>query len=144
MRALSPAFALLMIAAGALGAVGVDFAVVGVAVVAVAAGVRWAGAATLAVGCVVVLLVRTDPPPTVAAIAGIAATAYLVTRFVERPDDAVSRPTVATAMGLSAVALLAAIVPVEVVWLPLAVPVTVLAAYVVVVRPFLVSPADAP
>ena len=144
MRALSPAFALLMIAAGALGAVGVDFAVVGVAVVAVAAGVRWAGAATLAVGCVVVLLVRTDPPPTVAAIAGIAATAYLVTRFVERPDDVVSRPTVAAAMGLSALALLAAIVPVEVVWLPLAVPVAVLAAYVVVVRPFLVSPADAP
>ena len=31
-----------------LGAVGVDFAVVGVAVVAVAAGLRWAGAATLA------------------------------------------------------------------------------------------------
>ena len=70
MRALSPAFALLMIAAGALGAVGIDVAAVGVAVVAVAAGVRWAGAATLAVGCVVVQSLEVQEAPAVCGAPG--------------------------------------------------------------------------
>jgi hypothetical protein len=134
--ALSTAFGLLMVAAAAIGAGGLSLAVVAVAVAAVVAGARFAGAATVAVGCVVLLLVLTDPPPIVAVLAGLGATAYLVLHHATRLEEAASWPTVAGAVGLSAVALAAVLIPADVAWLPLAAPVAVLAIYVVVTRPF--------
>lgn len=135
MRALSPAFGLLMIAAAAGGVDGRLIALAAGAAVAVAAGIRWAGAATVAVGCVVALLILTDPPALVAALAGLAAAAYLVTRH--GGEGGVTAPTVLGALGASAVATLAALVPADVAWLPVVAPFAVVVVFGVVARPFL-------
>ncbi|BBY26682.1 hypothetical protein [Mycolicibacterium sediminis] len=135
MRALSPAFGLLMIAAIAGGVDGPAFGLVAAAVVAVAVGVRWAVGATVAVVCVVALVVLTDPPALVAALAGLAATAYLVTRHVA--EASVSAPTMLGALALSSVATFAAVVPADVAWLPAAAPFAAVVVFAVVARPFL-------
>ncbi|MET4427175.1 hypothetical protein [Mycolicibacterium sp. 624] len=137
MRALSTAFGLLMVAAAAIGTRGPSLAVVAIAVAAVVVGAGSVGAATLAVGCTVVLLVLSDPPPIVAALAGLGATAYLVLRHSARVEESVSWPTVAGAVGFSAVGMAAVLIPVDVAWLPLAAPVAVLAVYLIVTRPYL-------
>ena len=137
MRAVSSAFGLLMVAAAAVGAGGPSLVLVAVAVSAVLVGARHAGAATIAVGCTVVLLVVTDPPPIVAAHAGLAAAAYLVLRHTAHIEESATWPTVAGAVGLSAVGMAAVLVPVDVAWLPLVAPVAVLALYVVAGAPYL-------
>lgn len=137
MRALSTAFGLLMVAAAAIGTGGPSLAVVAIAVAAVVVGAGSVGAATLAVGCTVVLLVLSDPPPIVAALVGLSATAYLVLRHSARVEESVSWPTVAGAVGFSAVGMAAVLIPVDVAWLPLAAPVAVLAVYLIVTRPYL-------
>ena len=136
MRTLSVAFGLLMVAAAAVGAGGPSLAVVAVAVTAVVVAIRVTAAATVAVGCTVVLIVLTDPPPIVAVLAGLAAAAYLVLRHTTHVDQSMAWPTVAGAVGLSAVGMAAALVPADVPWLPLVAPVAVLAVYVIVTRPF--------
>lgn len=139
LRVLSVAFGLLMVAAAAIGARGPSLAVVAVAVVAVVvgAGAGAVGAATFAVGCTVVLLVLSDPPPIVAALAGLGATAYLVLRHSAHVEESASWPTVAGAVGFSAVGMAAVLIPADVAWLPLAAPVAVLAVYLIVTRPYL-------
>jgi hypothetical protein len=137
MRALSTAFGLLMVATAAIGTRGPSLAVVAIAVAAVVVGAGPVGAATFAVGCTVVLLVLSDPPPIVAALAGLGATAYLVLRHSARVEESVSWPTVAGAVGFSAVGMAAVLIPVDVAWLPLAAPVAVLAVYLIVTRPYL-------
>ena len=136
MPALSAAFGLLMVAAAAIGAGGPSLAVVAVAVLAVVAGTRFAGAATVAVGCSVVLIVLTDPPPIVAVLAGLGATAYLVLRHTTQLEQAASWPTMAGAVGLSAVGFTAVLIPADVAWLPLAAPVAVLAVFVIAIWPY--------
>ena len=135
MRALSPAFGLLMVAAIAGGVDGRAFGLVAAAVLAVAVGVRWAAAATVAVVCVVALVVPTDPPALVAALAGLAAAAYLVTRHVV--EASVSAPTLLGALALSSVATFAALVPTDAAWLPVAAPFAAVVVFAVVARPFL-------
>lgn len=137
LRALSVAFGLLMVAAAAIGSRGPSLAVVAVAVVVVVVGAGAVGAATFAVGCTVVLLVLSDPPPIVAALAGLGATAYLVLRHSAHVEESASWPTVAGAVGFSAVGMAAVLIPVDVAWLPLAAPVAVLAVYLIVTRPYL-------
>lgn len=137
LRALSVAFGLLMVAAAAIGSRGPSLAVVAVAVAAVVVGAGAVGAATFAVGCTVVLLVLSDPPPIVAALAGLGATAYLVLRHSAHVEESASWPTVAGAVGFSAVGMAAVLIPVDVAWLPLAAPVAVLAVYLIVTRPYL-------
>jgi hypothetical protein len=136
-RTLSMAFGLLMVAAAAVGTRGPSLAVVAVAVAAVLLGARVAAAVTVAVGCTVLLIVLTDPPPVVAALAGLGATAYLLLRHTPHAEESVSWPTVACVVGLSAVGMTAVLIPADVAWLPLVAPVAVLAVYVVVTRPFL-------
>jgi hypothetical protein len=136
LRTLSVAFGLLMVAAAAVGARGPALAPVAVAVAAVVVGARVAGAATFAVGCVVVLLVLSDPPPMVAALAGLSATAYLVLRHTAHVEDSASWPTVAGAVGFSALGLTAMAIPADVAWLPLVAPVAVLAIYVIAIQPY--------
>lgn len=144
MRALSVAFGLVMVAAAAIGARGSALTVVAVAVAAVVLGARVASAATVAAACTVVLIVLTDPPPIVAALAGLAAAAYLVLRHTAHVAESVAWPTVACAVGLSAVGMAAVLIPVDVAWLPLVAPVAVLAIYVIATGPYLAGRSERP
>lgn len=136
-RALSTAFGLVMVAATALVAEGPSLAGAGLAVVAVAFGMRFAGAATLAVMISVVVALLADAPPMSTALAGVAAAAYLVIRHSGTAESVVTTPTLVGALGFSAIGLGATVIPVSVPWLPLAAPVAVLVSYVIVVKPLL-------
>jgi hypothetical protein len=136
-RALSTAFGLLMVAATALVAEGPSLVGAALAVVAVAFGVRYAGAAPLAVMISVVVALFADAPPMSTALAGVAAAAYLVLRYSSSIESVVTAPTAIGALGFSAIGLGATVIPVSVPWLPLAAPVAILVSYVIVVKPLL-------
>ncbi|MDT4998557.1 MAG: hypothetical protein QOK12_662 [Mycobacterium sp.] len=136
-RALSTAFGLLMVAATALVAEGPSLVGAALAVVAVAFGIRFAGAATLAVMISVVVALLADAPPMSTALAGIAAAAYLVLRYSSSVESVVTAPTAVGALGFSAIGLGATVIPVSVPWLPLAAPVAIFVSYVIVVKPLL-------
>jgi hypothetical protein len=138
-RALSTAFGLLMVAATAIAAEGVSLVAAVLAVIAVVLGIRFAGAATLAVTIAVVVAVLADTPPLGTALAGLAATAYLVLRHAPNVESVAASPTLIGALGLSAVGLGATAIPLSVPWLPLAAPVVVLVIYVIVVQPLLAA-----
>jgi hypothetical protein len=126
-----------MVAATALVAEGPSLVGAALAVVAVACGIRFAGAATLAVMISVVVALLADAPPMSTALAGVAAAAYLVLRYSNSVESVVTAPTAAGALGFSAIGLGATVIPVSVPWLPLAAPVAVLVSYVIVVKPLL-------
>jgi hypothetical protein len=75
----------------------------------------------------------------VAAIAGLAATIYLVLRHARGGDAAMAltAPTVLGALGLSAVAVLGATIALALPWVPLVAPLAVVAIYVTVVAPLI-------
>jgi len=133
-RLLSLAFGLLMVAAATLASSGPALVLAAVAVAALVAGLVIRLAATLAVVAVVGALALSEPSPVVAAIAGLAATAYLVVRHADGTDaaSALTVPTVLAALGLSAVTVLGATVPLALPWAPLVAPLAVVAAYVIV------------
>lgn len=133
-RALSFAFGLLMVAAGALRGDQSTLAASVVGVLAVVVGVRFGAAATLAVLATIVALGLADPPPFLAAVAGLAAVGYLVLRHA-RGGAVLTTPTVVGAVGLSVVAGLGMAVPSTVPWVPLVAPLAVLLSYVTVVVP---------
>jgi hypothetical protein len=135
MRALSFAFGLLMVAAGTVQSGGPALLASAAALLAVVAGVVARVAATLAVAATVAALALSGPSPVVAAVAGLAATVYLVLRHARGGDaaPALTAPTVVGALGLSAVAVLGASIPLALPWLPLVAPLVVVAAYVIVV-----------
>lgn len=137
MRALSFAFGLLMVAAGAVQSGGPAFVASAVAFVAVVVGLASRVAATLAVVATATALALSGPSPVVAAIAGLAATGYLVLRHGRGgdPTTAMSTPTVLGALGLSVAAVLGAAVPLALPWVPLVAPLAVVAIYVTVVAP---------
>jgi hypothetical protein len=136
-RALSTAFGLLMVAATALVAEGPALVGAALAVVAVAFGIRFAGAATLAVMISVVVALLADAPPMSTVLAGVAAAAYLVLRHANSVESIVTAPTAVGALGFSAIGLGATVIPASVPWLPLVAPVAVLVSYVIVVKPLL-------
>jgi hypothetical protein len=133
-RLLSLAFGLLMVAAATLASTGPALVVAAVAVGALVVGLAIRVAGTVAVVAVAGALALSEPSPVVAAIAGLAATAYLVVRHAEGTDaaSALTVPTVLGALGLSAVTVLGATVPLALPWVPLVAPLAVVAAYVIV------------
>lgn len=133
-RLLSLAFGLLMVAAATVASSGPALVLATVAVLALLAGLVIRLASTLAVVAVVGALALSEPSPVVAAIAGLAATAYLVVRHADGTDAAsvLTVPTVLAALGLSAVTVLGATVPLALPWVPLVAPLAVVAAYVIV------------
>jgi len=141
-RLLSLAFGLLMVAAATLASGGPAFVLAAVAVAALLAGLVIRLAATLAVVAVVGALALSEPSPVVAAIAGLAATAYLVVRHADGTDAAcaLTVPTVLAALGLSAVTVLGATVPFALPWVPLVAPLAVVAAYVIVLDRYAGNP----
>jgi hypothetical protein len=122
-RALSTAFGLVMVAATAIAADGPSLWVAAVAAVVLS----------------VLVIALTDPPPMAAALAGVAATAYLVLRHARNVDSALAVPTVIGALSFSAIGLAAVAIPLSVPWLPLAAPAVVVLGYVIVVQPLLTT-----
>ena len=141
-RLLSLAFGLLMVAAATLASGGPALVLAAVAVAALVAGLVIRLAATLAVVAVVGALALSEPSPVVAAIAGLAATAYLVVRHADGTDaaSALTVPTVLAALGVSAVTVLGATVPLALPWVPLVAPLAVVAAYVIVLDRYAGNP----
>jgi len=138
-RALSTAFGLLMVAATAIAAQGVSLIAAAVAATAVVLGVRFASAATLAVMTSVATAMLAGTPPMGTALAGLAATAYLILRHARNVESVTASPTIVGALGLTAVGLGAMAIPVSVPWLPLAAPVVVLLSYLMAVQPLLAA-----
>ena len=141
-RLLSLAFGLLMVAAATLASGGPALVLAAVAVAALLVGLVIRLAATLAVVAVVGALALSEPSPVVAAIAGLSATAYLVVRHADGTDaaSALTVPTVLAALGLSAVTVLGATVPLALPWVPLVAPLAVVAAYVIVLDRYAGNP----
>ncbi len=126
------AFAAVMIAAAVGDGIGWALLAAGAAAVAVGVAIWWRPAATVAVAVTIATIVLADTPPLAAALSGLAATAYLVTRH-----DAVTVPTMAAAVGFATATALVIAVPLELPWLPLAAPMVLLAGYLLALKPFL-------
>ncbi|WP_231984034.1 hypothetical protein [Mycobacterium sp. 852013-51886_SCH5428379] len=125
---------LLMVAASAGQAVGVELLPVAASAVAVLAGIRFRPAATLAVLCAVVTIAVSGPAPMFTALAGLAAAAYLLLRHGEY---SVTPPSVLAAAGFGALATVVAAIPVQLPWLPLAAPLALFGGYLIALRPYL-------
>lgn len=137
-RVISPAFGLLMVST-ATGARGPAL-VAGIAgVIAVGVGIVFRRAATIAVLLSVSAIVVSDPLPVLAALSGLCAAAYLVSRYAAGTSVGVlgSWPTVLAAAGFTFAGLVATSFPLQVPWLPLLAPLAVLAIYALATRPFL-------
>ena len=125
------ALGLLMVGLAAVGTDGPAFVVAALAVLAVGAAEIKPSAATIAVLLTVAVIVASDPPYVPAALSGLCAAGYLVSRHL-----AESWVTVVGAVGFTFVGLVATSFPLQVPWLPLLAPLAVLAIYAVVTRPF--------
>jgi hypothetical protein len=138
--AFSTIFGLLMVGLSAVGSHGAAVvAGAAAALIAIAVGVAFRPAATLAVLLSVATIVASNPPLVFAAWSGLCAVAYLVCRHaVGTPAGAVMRswPTVIGAVGFTSAGLIATSFPLQLPWLPLAAPLGVLAIYVLATRPF--------
>lgn len=137
-RFISPAFGLLMVAVSGAGLHhGPAIAAAMLAVVAVAAGMVFRPAATLAVLLTISVLALSDPSPVLAAVSGLFATGYLVLRHAVAGMVPVSPPTIIAALGFMFVGLAATSFPLQLPWLPLLAPLAVLGIYLLATRPFL-------
>jgi hypothetical protein len=142
--ALSTGFGVLMVgfavASPAVASHGPAVAAGAAALIAVAVGVMFRPAATVAVLLSVATVLVSNPSLTFAAWSGLCAAAYLVCRHaVGTPAGAVtlSWPTVVGAVGFTFTGLVATSFPLQLPWLPLAAPLAALAIYVLATRPFL-------
>jgi hypothetical protein len=136
----STACGILMTAATGVAAHGVAFIAGALAVLAVVAGTLFRPAATLAVVLTVITIVLADPSPLLAALSGASATAYLVLRHaVGSPRGLVTatQPTMIAATSFTLAGLIATSFPLQLPWVPLLAPATVLALYVLTTRPLM-------
>jgi hypothetical protein len=134
----SAAFGLAMVLPVAVDAHGPARALGFLAVGAVILGIQFRVAATLAVLLTVTAMVLSEAPPVLAALAGLAAAAYLVLRHAAGMPGLVTAtpPTVVSAMTFGVAGLAATSFSVRLPWLPLAAPVVVFAIYALTTRPF--------
>lgn len=130
------AFGMLMVAAAGSQVSGPALVVSAVAAAAVVTALRFRHAATAAVLLAAATLVLGDAPLMFAGLTGLAATAYLVLRHAVGGVATATAPTMIASSAFTAVAVLAAAIPVTVPWLPLAAPPAVLAGYLLAVRPY--------
>ncbi|GAB3229807.1 hypothetical protein GCM10027535_36200 [Mycolicibacterium hippocampi] len=135
MKLLLPsAFGVLMVGAAGYRADGPALAAVAAALIAVVLAAWWRQAATAAVLLAVLTVVLAEPAPMFTALAGLAATAYLVLRH--GPAGATT-PTMFAAVGFAVVATVGVVVPMQMPWLPLAAPLALLGGYLLALRPYL-------
>jgi hypothetical protein len=131
-RALSTAFGLMMIAAAVIQADDASLIAAGFATLAVLVGNIFRPAATLAVLLAAAALVLNESPAMLGALSGLCAACYLVLRHTAT----ITAPTVIGAVGFTAVGLMAVTLPLELPWVPLLAPLTVVALVALVTRPF--------
>ncbi|WP_205876869.1 hypothetical protein [Mycobacterium camsae] len=136
-RVFSVAFGLLMVAAAAIGSHGLPLMAAAAAVLAVGFGTVFRSAATVAVLLVIIVIVVSEPSHVLAALSGLCAAAYLVSRHASGDVVTGSWPTIVAAVGFTFAGLVATSFPVQVPWLPLVAPLAVLAIYVLATRPFI-------
>ncbi|MBO0883979.1 MAG: hypothetical protein J2P17_27335 [Mycobacterium sp.] len=129
-----------MVSAVGIGSHGSSFAATALAILAVSVGMVFRQVATLAVLLTVLVIVLSNPAPTLAAGSGLSAVAYLVVRHAAGSGAGfatVSGSTMVGAVGFTFAGLAATVFPLQLPWLPLVAPLAVLAVYVVATRPFL-------
>ena len=108
---------------------------------AVVCGVRFLSAATLAVLLTALTLALSVPPPMLDALSGLCATAYLVMRHVSGSNSAVpTKVTVLAALSFGLAGAVVMLIPLNVPWLPLVAPFSLLAAFALVLHPYLRRP----
>ena len=131
-RVLSAGFGAVMVAAAALDARGPGLVAAAAAGAAVLLGLYVRAAATAAVLAVVCAIALTEPQPTLAALSGLSAAAYLVLRHAT-----MTRPTVIGLVGFTAIGVLATTVgTAEQWWLPLLAPAAATVLFLVLTGPF--------
>lgn len=130
----STALGVLMVAAAAGPAGPLGLAAVGLAGAAVLAGLFVRPAAVVAVLLAIAAMALGDPEPLLAAVSGLSATGYLLTRYA---DDAVTLtvPTVLGMVGFTVAGALASAVSLQVTWAPLVAPAVLAAILILVAAP---------
>lgn len=109
------------------------------ALIAVAVGIVFRPAATVAVLLAAVTVVLSNPPVIFVALSGLCAAAYLVCRHAVGASARVvldSWPTAAGAVGFTFAGLVATSFPLQLPWLPLVAPLGALVIYLLAIRPF--------
>ena len=138
--AFATGFGLLMVGLGADGWRG-SAVVSGVAaLIAVAVGIVFRPAATVAVMLAAVTAMLSNPPVVFVALSGLCAAAYLVCRHAVGASAPVvldSWPTAAGAVGFTVAGLVATSFPLQLPWLPLVAPLGALVIYLLAIRPFM-------
>jgi hypothetical protein len=129
-------FGLLMVAATGAWPPHPAFAGAVLAAAVVIMGIVVRPVATAAVAMSAGLVALAAPAPLFAALSGMFAVAYLLSRHSPSGLPALTSAPVQCALGLCAVALVATSVPLALPWVGLLAPVAVLALYVIAVRPF--------
>ena len=136
--AFSTAFGLLMVTAAAIHTNRAGVFAIGVAVVALAAGLRYRAAATLSVLSAIAAIVLSVPPPLFAALSGLSAAAYLVIRHAAGAGVVTTtRPTVIAMVTFTLIGIGATSVPLHLPWLPLVAPPAVVVIFLLAAWPFL-------
>lgn len=130
----SSAFGVLMVASAAHRAEPPLLIAAVAALIAVLAAGLVRAAATVAVLLTVGIVVFADPTPMYTALAGLAATGYLV---LVHGSGRATAPTMSGAIGFTAIATLALVMPLHVPWLPLVAPLAALVGYLLALSPFL-------
>ena len=123
-----------MVGSAAVGTHGAALASAGFAALAVGVGVVFRPIATLAVLGSVFTIVLDDPSHLLAALSGLYAAGYLVSRYAEAVI--LSWPTILAGAGFGFAGLVATSFPLQLPWLPLAAPLAVVAIYALATRPF--------
>lgn len=139
-HALATAFGLLMVGLAAVCAHGLALGAGMTALAAVALGIVFRPAATVAVLLCVSAIAISGPSFMSVGLSGLCAAAYLVSRYAAGMPDALamaSWPTLVGAVGFTFVGVVAMTFPLHLPWVPLAAPLAVLAIYVLATRPFL-------
>ena len=142
-RFFSTVFGVLMVAVAGFQADGHAAVVSVVALAAVGAGLLFRVAATGAVLLTVVALALSDPPPVVAALAGLSAAVYLLLQHAAGSGViTMTTPTLVGMHGFTLAGVLATAVNLDLPWLPLLVPPAVVVMYVLALLPHTESNAN--
>lgn len=130
----STAFGVLMVAAGVTPTAPWGLAAAALALIALLAGLFFRPAAMLAVLLTIAGMALGDPAPVLAAVSGLSAATYLVSRFA---DSAVTLtvPMAFGMLGFTAAGVVATAVPLQLTWAPLVAPAILAGLLIVVVAP---------
>jgi len=131
----STAFGMLMVAAGVRPAGSWALVAAALAAAALLAGLFFRPAAVVAVLVTVAGMALSDPAPLLAAVSGLAAAAYLLTRYGDEAVTTLTVPSVLGMLGFTAVGVAATAIGVQLTWAPLVAPAITAAILIVVAAP---------